>query len=440
MKRVVILVLLAGCRTPPDEEGFAAGDGAVIDLARSPDLTVVGPLCGNGFLERGEACDDGNRDDADACRNSCQRARCGDGVVWRDVEFCDDGNNRDGDGCKATCGPPKCGDAILDVGEACDDGNLDNFDECLATCVRAFCGDAFVRRGAEQCDDGNQLNGDECVAGCRIARCGDGFVKVGGEGCDDGNAVDDDFCDNACRLPVCGDGKRAGGEQCDLGPGNGDQPAFLVSQPSGTRIGTNPLVRRQTSVAFYGYSSASSHTGFERVGESRIYLYVDSGTGRLSLVTTHGIDEDATGQVQPESTVDFDITGIPAGFTIDVSDDPGEFRATGPTTAMGRWRFNRNSDGGVLGGLPFPGVWKITVAPRFMTGLNTWGWVRDDLVRIPMNMREPISIEAFDQSTRCRRSCTIPRCGDQILDGGEVCDDGNNLDGDGCSANCKALR
>ena len=35
--------------------------------------------------------------------------------------------------------------------------------------------------------------------------------------------------------------------------------------------------------------------------------------------------------------------------------NPPEFQATGPDTADGRWGFNINSDGGVLGGLPFPG-------------------------------------------------------------------------------------
>src|SRR5262252_7744578 len=29
-------------------------------------------------------------------------------------------------------------------------------------------------------------------------------------------------------------------------------------------------------------------------------------------------------------------------------------------------------------------------------------------------------------------------CGDAKLDPGEVCDDGNNVDGDGCSADCKS--
>ena len=37
----------------------------------------------------------------------------------------------------------------------------------------------------------------------------------------------------------------------------------------------------------------------------------------------------------------------------------------------------------------------------------------------------------------CSSTCKIePLCGDGNLDPGEACDDGNNIDGDGCSANC----
>ena len=175
------------------------------------------------------------------------------------------------------------------------------------------------------------------------------------------------------------------------------------------------------------------------MGESRIYLYVDSNTGRLSLILTHGIDDD-TGQVQPAATVNMDVAGLPVGVTVDLADDtPAEFSMSSATTAIGRWMFNRNSDGGVLGGFPFPGVWKVTVTPSFMTGLTTWGWVRHDAVRIPLKMTEPITIEAFDTSTFCRKTCVIPRCGDGILDGSEVCDDGNKIGGDGCAADCKSF-
>jgi cysteine-rich repeat protein len=38
-------------------------------------------LCGNGLLDLGEECDDGNTDPTDACTNTCQIAHCGDGIV-----------------------------------------------------------------------------------------------------------------------------------------------------------------------------------------------------------------------------------------------------------------------------------------------------------------------------------------------------------------------
>jgi cysteine-rich repeat protein len=54
--------------------------------------------CGNGQLEAGEACDDGNQVDNDACTNVCKLASCGDGIIYGTYEQCDDGNDSNGDG------------------------------------------------------------------------------------------------------------------------------------------------------------------------------------------------------------------------------------------------------------------------------------------------------------------------------------------------------
>ena len=61
-------------------------------------LTVTG-ACGDAEQQPNEACDDGNNNDQDACRNQCILARCGDGVQHVGVEACDDGNNDDDDIC-----------------------------------------------------------------------------------------------------------------------------------------------------------------------------------------------------------------------------------------------------------------------------------------------------------------------------------------------------
>ena len=124
---------------------------------------------------------------------------CGDGVV-DGGEACDDGNQVDGDACTNACALPGCGDGIQGPGEECDDGNDVDTDDCLATCVAASCGDGVVQDGVEMCDDGNMIDTDDCVGMCAMAACGDGFVQEGDEECDDGNVVDGDGCDASCEA------------------------------------------------------------------------------------------------------------------------------------------------------------------------------------------------------------------------------------------------
>jgi cysteine-rich repeat protein len=127
-----------------DDGGRRAGDGC------SP--TCVEEFCGDGVLhpELGEYCDDGpnNSDEvADACRTNCALPRCGDGAVDTG-ESCDDGNNQPGDGCASWCAAEVCGDGRLDApGEGCDDGNDVDGDGCSADCAPE-CGDANPGPGA----------------------------------------------------------------------------------------------------------------------------------------------------------------------------------------------------------------------------------------------------------------------------------------------------
>ncbi len=239
------------------------------------------------------------------------------------------------------------------------------------------------------------------------------------------------------RPFTCGNSVVEGTEECDLGPDNVDKPAFRISQPSGVATFTRPLVRRKSVEDFYDFSSASSHTGFEAVGESRAYLYADALSSTLSLIVTHGIDSDSSGFFQPHAQVNMDISGIPSLFRIAVADDrASEFFETSKTTVAGRWVFEWNSDGGAIADLPFPGAWKIIVKPTFIEGITRWSFVNTDLTRIGLRMTDSLVIESFDQPGKCRANCTVPRCGDGILDAGEVCDDGNVQDGDECASDC----
>jgi cysteine-rich repeat protein len=66
----------------------------------------VTSVCGNGILETGETCDDGNNVNGDGCSNTCQMENdepvCGNGIL-ETGETCDDGNTVSGDGCSSIC-------------------------------------------------------------------------------------------------------------------------------------------------------------------------------------------------------------------------------------------------------------------------------------------------------------------------------------------------
>jgi cysteine-rich repeat protein len=102
-----------------------------------------GYVCGDGTLSTDckEQCDDGPGNDdtlPNACRTDCRVAHCGDGVI-DDGEGCDDGNLTSCDGCSDLCVPEPglvCGDGIPELlcGEECDDGNTIVGDGCRMPC------------------------------------------------------------------------------------------------------------------------------------------------------------------------------------------------------------------------------------------------------------------------------------------------------------------
>lgn len=139
--------------------GSATGTGA---------STGSGAKCGDGVVQPGEACDDGNASNTDACLTTCLVASCGDGFTHAGVEACDDGNAVETDACLSTCEAAKCGDGVVEAGvEECDDHNAIDTDACTSTCKTAFCGDGFIEAGVETCDDGNMVSGDGCSSACQ---------------------------------------------------------------------------------------------------------------------------------------------------------------------------------------------------------------------------------------------------------------------------------
>ncbi|MFN2426938.1 MAG: DUF4215 domain-containing protein [Candidatus Binatia bacterium] len=179
-------------------------------------VAAADATCGDGVLEIGESCDDGDVDNDDGCDSNCTPSGCGNGIV-NPGEECDDDN---ADACTAGCKEPRCGDGIVSPRESCDDGNEDDDDSCPSTCGAPYCGDGYTDFGVEECDESGRST-QFCTPACKRARCGDGYVALRGEACDDGNSIDGnsidgDACPNDCSKATCGDGFTSlGWEECD---------------------------------------------------------------------------------------------------------------------------------------------------------------------------------------------------------------------------------
>ena len=145
--------------------------------------------CGGGSLGRGEA-----------YVVELSINYCGDGEV-DEGEACDDGNEIDGDGCDTNCTWTACGNGIVTAAEECDDGNTDANDCCSNTCqaqpLGQLCSDANVCNGLETCDGAGH-----CAAGTPLD-------------CADGDLCTQDACDplGGCQsnapAPLCRSAGRA---------------------------------------------------------------------------------------------------------------------------------------------------------------------------------------------------------------------------------------
>lgn len=82
-----------------DADGDADADGSTSaadgEPTTSSDDGGPPPVCGNGRMEAGEACDDGNVDETDDCTTLCEPPRCDDGLL-------------SGDETDVDCGGPGC--------------------------------------------------------------------------------------------------------------------------------------------------------------------------------------------------------------------------------------------------------------------------------------------------------------------------------------------
>jgi cysteine-rich repeat protein len=340
------------------------------------------------------------------CQSCIDGACCGESQGCRNDKECNGLLQ-----CLLSCGDdPSCQESCVNQFP----GGIPRL-QLLGECVESSCAFACSGEGGA---------GGTAGSGGSAGAAGSGGFGGGGSGGAGGSAN------------LCGDGKLGPGETCDDGPKNTDTSALLLLV-NGAAIPVTPLDRSGTAQSFYNYFSASSHTGFEEVGASRIMLHRNVNTGQMSLVLHHGIDFNTSGQQQPSGKVQMKISGPESMFVIFADDNQQELSMVGPGTVSGNWTFTNNSDGGILGGFPLPGDWNLDISPFFQQGIQSWAFVDGSGKLRELGINGSLTLQSRSSSQGlCRLDCTVPTCGDGRLDAGEQCDDGNQSNTDGCRSDC----
>jgi cysteine-rich repeat protein len=231
---VLVLVLVLG--------GIAtAGCLTDFSIAGNHNTTTV---CGDGVLQPGEVCDDGNTVGGDDCSADCRvdLSNCGNGQI-DPGESCDDGNFAPGDGCSAACqveecspsrcpfgccdlsgvclpgtqdqscgsGGLNCQDCTISADQACQDQQCEELGPCTVNEIQD-CGNCGTRtcladESWGDCEAQGTCSPDQIEPGVTCGMCGH-EERI----CDDGCAWGDWAC--VGETGVCSPGTREDGTNC----------------------------------------------------------------------------------------------------------------------------------------------------------------------------------------------------------------------------------
>ena len=352
-------------------------------------------------------------------------AYCQDGLV-HSVEDCDDGNNVTGDGCSASC--------QLEHGWGCHGDS--------STCF--VCGNSVVEL-AMTCDDGNFVNGDGCDQFCQVetgygcygepsgcVTCGNGVLGTNQE-CDDGNVVSGDGCSSICTIEAgwncsnapsqcqsCGNGKKEYTEVCDDGNSvNGDGC-------SNCAIDAGSSCRNNSELLSICKTCGNSVKEDDESCDDGNSIAGDGCDSSCQVETGYYCDNQLPSVCQKCGNGRVEGT--------EICDDNNIISGDGCSpqcTVEKRFICTPSSN-------PLTPAYNISTCSHCGNGFLEVGEVCDDGNYLNHDgCDEHCVVESLYSCSSVpdsKSSCSL--CGNGNTEAGEGCDDGNLKDGDGCSPSC----
>ena len=446
---IVAVLPFAGCGSNDATTDTTPEAGVGGDDATTPDSGSA--VCGNKIVEKGEDCDDGNKQPGDGCENGCTFTctkggvngdpRCDDKEPCNGAETCTDAHTcapgtplgdhascGSGKICRSSvCSDAVCGDGVVTAPEECDDGNSVDGDGCDKDCKYSCesgdagksCGSANACIGAGTCGADHKCtpgtpaaNGTACGAGnicangvCGAAKCGDGVVTPP-EACDDGNQTNGDGCENTCKFScatpatdcpapaVCNVASCSAAHIC--------QTAADASK-EGQTCGTNLVCKSGACVS----PNAVCGNGTVDTGED-----CDFGAGANTAGSGCEANCKFSCTVSPNSCDDKNpCNGVETCGANTVSGHAGQKCAAGTPVA----------DGTACG------TGNVCLAKACKASVCGDGYI------------DPNKGETCEppNAGTCDANCHSAVCGNGTREPGEQCDDGNKTNLDGCDSTCK---
>lgn len=444
------------CEGGIDDNCSAGGDGKAGDACTGDSLCAN---TGNDYFCKTEWQDgycSGNCDSDGDCfgsglskcvENEC-RATCVSSAGLRDGYKCEEGIVIPG----IPDPEPYCGDGVVEGDEECDDGNRESGDGCSFACTKEpectpdemecrytalfWCNGGFWEIVRDCADEGKVCETNAFTSYCEVPGvCGNSSTETGEE-CDDGNTVTEkcdygetecNVCASNCTIQAgvtefCGDNVKNGSEECDDGntaDNDGCDSACKIEVVF--ECTPDNMECRGTDIYWCNAGSWSFVKDCDPLGQiceqNGIYAVCkteeipDEGPDDGPDETPDIIPDDGPDDIVPDEINDESVDEVPD----ETSDD--EVPDTSDDDVVSVDDVITDTDGETTDEEIVPGCGNDVLED---------GEECDDGNNVPGDGCDPTCKEEIP-----------PECGNGVLEYGEECDDGNNVPGDGCDPLCK---